>query len=287
MSGSGQRLNWPNPFSIDAAGIPRAGAQLFFYQTGTNTPQATYSDPALTVPNTNPVIADSAGQFGNIFLLQSPAYKVVLEDAQGNQVFTADPVGFSSQVTSGFQAGFISAYAGSTAPAGWLLCYGQAISRTTYAALFSAIGTAFGAGDGSTTFGLPDLRGRLPVGRDDMGTVAANRVTNAGSGIAGTTLGASGGDQLAQQHTHTATPTVTQPTATVTYPGAGGQPVGFPTSTPGSGIAGFGVGYTWPYATVSVALSNTGVSVSIANAESGAGQNMPPAQIVNYIIFTG
>ena len=55
-------------------------------------------------------------------------------------------------------------FAGASAPAGWLLCRGQAISRTVYAALFAVIGTTYGAGDGSTTFNLPDLRDRFPVG---------------------------------------------------------------------------------------------------------------------------
>ena len=54
--------------------------------------------------------------------------------------------------------GSILAFGGSSAPSGWLLCQGQAVSRTTYAELFKAIGTSFGAGDGSTTFNLPDLR---------------------------------------------------------------------------------------------------------------------------------
>lgn len=54
--------------------------------------------------------------------------------------------------------GTILAYGGATAPAGWMLCQGQALSRTTYAKLFEIIGTAFGSGDGSTTFNLPDLR---------------------------------------------------------------------------------------------------------------------------------
>lgn len=61
-------------------------------------------------------------------------------------------------------AGVVQMYAGATAPAGWLLCEGQAVSRTTYKALFDAIGTTFGAGDGSTTFNVPDLRGRVPMG---------------------------------------------------------------------------------------------------------------------------
>lgn len=89
-------------------------------------------------------------------------------------------------------------YAGASAPAGWLLCYGQAISRTTYAALFAAIGTAFGAGDGSMTFNVPDCRGRVPAGKDNMGGTAASRLTTAGSGVDGSTLGAVGG---AQTHT--------------------------------------------------------------------------------------
>ena len=73
----------------------------------------------------------------------------------------------------GIPSGAVLPFAGTAAPAGWLLCYGQAVSRTTYAALFNALGTAYGAGDGSTTFNLPDLRGRVPGGKDDMGGVAA------------------------------------------------------------------------------------------------------------------
>ena len=63
-----------------------------------------------------------------------------------------------------FPAGGIMVYAGASTPTGWLDCDGQAISRITYAGLFSAIGTAYGGGDGSTTFNVPDLRGRFPIG---------------------------------------------------------------------------------------------------------------------------
>ena len=97
-------------------------------------------------------------------------------------------------------SGAIMPFAGSTAPSGWLLSYGQAISRTTYAALFAAIGTAHGVGDGSTTFNVPDMRGRVVAGQDNMGGSTASRLTSGGSGIAGTTLGASGGSE-----THTLT----------------------------------------------------------------------------------
>jgi microcystin-dependent protein len=97
-------------------------------------------------------------------------------------------------------AGVVLPFAGSTAPTGWLLCFGQTVSRTTYAALFTALGTSYGAGDGSTTFALPDLRGRVAGGKDNMGGSAASRLTTAGGGVDGATLGASGG---AQTHTLT------------------------------------------------------------------------------------
>lgn len=109
------------------------------------------------------------------------------------------------------QAGFIMPYAGATPPAGWLVCAGQAVSRTAYAALFLAIGTTHGVGDGSTTFNLPDLRGRAVFGKDNMNGSAANRLTTAIGGVDGVTLGAVGGGQSvtlteAQMpaHTHTA-----------------------------------------------------------------------------------
>lgn len=97
--------------------------------------------------------------------------------------------------SAGVPAGVVVDFAGSTAPAGWLLSYGQAVSRTTYAALFAAISTTHGAGDSSTTFNLPDYRGRDGIGKDDMGGSAASRITNAGCGIVGTTLGVTGGAQ--------------------------------------------------------------------------------------------
>lgn len=99
--------------------------------------------------------------------------------------------------------GLVLPFAGSASPAGWLLCHGQAVNRTTYAGLFEIIGTTFGAGDGSTTFNLPDLRGRAVAGKDNMGGAAANRLTNTGAGnpgIDGSALGATGG---ADRHTLT------------------------------------------------------------------------------------
>ncbi|MGY3616620.1 phage tail protein [Bradyrhizobium sp. USDA 10063] len=84
---------------------------------------------------------------------------------------------------------------GTTAPnSSFVLMYGQAISRTTYATLFSLLGTTHGAGDGSTTFNIPDIRGRVVAGKDDMGGSPAGRLTNSHFG-AGATLGAVGGGE--------------------------------------------------------------------------------------------
>jgi microcystin-dependent protein len=93
-------------------------------------------------------------------------------------------------------------WAGSSLPTGYLYCDGSVISRTSYADLFAVIGTTYGAGDGSTTFALPDARGRVTAGMDNMNNVAgtgggdAGRLTSASkAGIDGDTLGASGGEE--------------------------------------------------------------------------------------------
>ncbi len=83
---------------------------------------------------------------------------------------------------------------GSTAPnSSFVFPFGQAISRTTYATAFALLSTTYGAGDGLTTFNLPDLRGRVAAAMDDMGGAAAGRL---GAVIPGTTLGGAGGAEL-------------------------------------------------------------------------------------------
>jgi microcystin-dependent protein len=70
----------------------------------------------------------------------------------------------ASGATALLPPGTIAAFGGSTAPSGWLACDGSAVSRTVYSLLFAVVGTLYGVGDGSTTFNLPDLRGRVGVG---------------------------------------------------------------------------------------------------------------------------
>lgn len=299
MAYSATRFVWPNSFSVDATGVPRAGARLFFYQTGSTTPLATYADAGLTVANPNPVVADASGQFGNVFLMGGAAYAVVLCDAAGNQVWTMDPVGAAAGGAGGaVPVGAIVDYAGAVAPAGWLLCCGQSVSRTVYAALFGVLGTLYGAGDGATTFGLPDLRGRATFGVDNMGGAAANLVTMAGSNVNGVQLGAVGGSQSAAAHTHD----VTDPghTHALTDPGHGHGPnhgSGFvvPQGSGGEMDAVFaGGGDVEEKATAQTATATTGLAASsattgltIVSAGSGDSQNMPPAMMLNRIIYAG
>jgi microcystin-dependent protein len=87
--------------------------------------------------------------------------------------------------------GLLTPYAGGSVPTGWLACIGQAVGRTVYPALFAVIGTVYGGGDGTTTFNLPDTRGRVVAGLDG----GQNRLTNATMTPNGNTLGATGGQQ--------------------------------------------------------------------------------------------
>jgi microcystin-dependent protein len=176
-------------------------------------------------------------------------------------------------------------YAGATAPnSNFVLPYGQAISRTTYASLFTLISTTFGAGDGSTTFNVPDLRGRMLAGKDDMGGSAASRITSGGSGITGTTLGATGG---AQNVTLAAADI---PPLPVTIPsGQGSHSHGLPSdivyqagavNSPGGSPAQRNIETRSTDAATLPAMTgtaNNGVSPAAVN-------KMPPTIILNYIL---
>ena len=99
--------------------------------------------------------------------------------------------------------GVVQPYAGSNPPVGWLICDGSQVSRTLYPELFSVLGTTYGSGDGSSTFTLPDLRGRTIAGKDgvnNMNNGPTNRLTSTYFGASGTALGNNGG---AESHTLT------------------------------------------------------------------------------------
>ena len=182
--------------------------------------------------------------------------------------------------------GAVMDYAGGAAsiplPPGWLLCFGQQVSTTTYAALFAVLGNLYGAGVG--TFGIPDYRGRATYGQDNMGGSAANRITIAGLNFDGTILGNVGGNQ---NHTLT-TAELAAHNHGITDPGhnhtlsAGNllQDFGGPGQQYGSGT---------PFAQKASPIANSNTTgITINNAGSGNAHTiLSPAIITNKIIFAG
>lgn len=105
------------------------------------------------------------------------------------------PVGSLGNAPNPIDAGTIVSWAKDSTPTGWLQCDGSAVSATTYADLFSAIGSTYNlGGEASGTFRVPDLRGRVVAGKDNMGGSAASRITSAVT-VDGTVLGQTGGSQ--------------------------------------------------------------------------------------------
>lgn len=152
----------------------------------------------------------------------------------------------------GLPAGSIMAWGTNTPPANWLLADGSAISRSVYSSLFAVIGTQYGTGDGSTTFNLPDLRGRVPVGKN--------------GGSFGT-LGATGGAETVTL-TQGQMPVHSHTTAHVYY-----QPTLNNTAAP------------FPVAGDITSGQSGTKNISTGNAGSGeAHNNLQPYQVVNYII---
>lgn len=153
--------------------------------------------------------------------------------------------------------GSVSAFAGSSAPTNWLLCDGSNVSRTTYSDLFAVIGTTFGAGDGSTTFGLPNLKGKVPVGKDSSQTEFD-------------TLAETGG---AKTHTLTAAEQAS-------------LPIYYGTPSPADqyrvGAGGALGGYVGP----GVSSVNNGFGSLTALGGGGAHNNLQPYLVLNFIIKT-
>jgi microcystin-dependent protein len=157
--------------------------------------------------------------------------------------------------------GTIQMWPTTSAPSGYLLCDGTAVSRTTYATLFGVVGTTFGTGDGSTTFNLPNYVDRMPIGK---GTIAAS-------------IGATGGskDAVVVSHTHTLTDPGHSHSANGDSVNNGGIPTGLTNSSPS---------YTGP-AGISISTAFTGITLASAGT-SGTNANLPPYLSINFIIKT-
>jgi microcystin-dependent protein len=178
--------------------------------------------------------------------------------------------------------GTLQAFAGTTAPSGWLFCFGQSLNATStpaYSLLFSTIGTTYG-GSGIAAFSMPDLRGRAPYGKDNMGGTAASRITSGVSAITGTSLCASGGQQQLASHRHEQSfPLHTSDT------GSNGVVPYLPWNT---NLYGYGTTKTYANRqsfTVGGAEGSTASGyAALTNNPFDTATNMPPTIITNYII---
>ena len=207
-----------------------------------------------------------------------------------SNVATGNTPGSVATLAQAMPIGAVIDFTGYTAPAGWMLCYGQAISRSTYAALFAIIGTNFGSGDGSTTFNLPDLRGRVVAGLNNMGGVVSGRLgSGAGFSVSGANpnvIGAAAGVEapvltLGQLPTGINSRNVNQPITVSTS-----QPViygAFYTSTTNGGGAGFSY---WTTGTSGFLQSAGSADVEVTSNNTGgqAHNNVQPTMVLTKII---
>lgn len=163
--------------------------------------------------------------------------------------------------------GTIAPYSGTTAPSGWLLCDGATVAKTTYSALFAVVGSNYGtAADPENTFKIPDLRGRMPLGMDNMNTAAgaANRVVAA----TGSIIGGTGGQErmpnatMMPPHTH-AVKTLATMLSTVAHGTSGSTEVAVSTGD----------------------INTNGITISSGNTNTG--NNMVPYLAMTFIIYTG
>lgn len=180
------------------------------------------------------------------------AFMLVSHDEEGNLTVAAST---AAGTGDGTPTGVMHEYPGATVPAGYLLCDGSAVNRNTYAMLFAVIGVLYGAGDGLTTFNLPDMRQRFPIGKAAAGT--------------GSVLGGTGG---LIDHTHTG-PSHTHGVSVV------GDAA--PTTTT---VVATGVGTTVASST-HVHTPHTGATDASGAGNTGAAN--PPFLALNYIIRTG
>ena len=168
--------------------------------------------------------------------------------------------------------GVVQLFAGSTAPSGWLICNGQAVSRITYAALFAVIGTTYGAGNGSTTFNLPNLVNRTVRGSNSLGkTGGADTVTLSTANMPAHSHGVG---TLANNNTGAHTHSMS---GTVPYSASGGS-----NNAPGGG------GLKWSNSLINSAGAHTHtISGSTASTGSGSAVTVTnPYVMLHYIIKT-
>jgi microcystin-dependent protein len=214
---------------FDSLGRPLSGGKLYFFQTGTSTPQSAYQDTALTIAHPNPMTLDSSGRIA-AFYLADGSIKIRLADAAGVTILAYDGllvIGPSSgagaapsvDATTVLATGDVKPKYGTGTLTGFVRLNGRTIGSPTSGAteranadtqtLFEYLWTAdanlaVSSGRGASanadwlsnkTITLPDFRGRVPAALDDMGNSAAGRLTSTYFGASGIVLGNAGGGE--------------------------------------------------------------------------------------------
>ena len=221
-------------------------------------------------------------QFGNQTLIDTSGDTASSSDVRAGVTFHSAS---GSQLTGSAvnTPGIIKMYAGNTAPDGWLICDGSAVSRSTYSLLYAVIGTTYGAGDGSTTFNIPDLQGRFALGAGEPNNNTAHawgdNLTYDGTNKYNESIGNRGGEskhlltenQIPSHVGHLAN------NSGISYIGTAGAYMATNNNIYYYGSSGRG----W---------SITGNEASPAGVSRGGSlthNNMPPYTTINYIISTG
>ncbi|KKU11185.1 MAG: Tail Collar domain protein [Parcubacteria group bacterium GW2011_GWF1_45_5] len=173
----GLALAWSNP-SVN----PPGGNVLVPINVGASTQTKSGDLIVLGTTTLSRATISSALSFQeNIVPASTSGYAKLYAKSSDSKLYYLNDSGTEIELGGGLPIGAVSFYASSTAPSGWLKCDGSAVNRATYANLFSVIGTIYGAGNGSTTFNVPDMRGRNPIGFG-QGSELTNRLMSATSG---------------------------------------------------------------------------------------------------------
>jgi microcystin-dependent protein len=312
--------------NVDVNGRPLSGCKLFIYVAGTiATPQSIFTDASLTTLLPNPLTCDTTGRIP-MFYLGTPAVHVRLTDAGGVQIYDYPSMivlgapstgggggGGPVDPTTIFSTGDIKFRSSLETLTGWVVLNGTTVGSAFSGAsqranadtlnLYSYLwancadnhcpvatgrgGTAAADFNANKAIGLPDFRGRTPVGLDSMGAAPANRLVAAnitsGGGDTINTPNATGGEGmhtllLAEMpiHNHTATSVVTDPGHTHTTDAVRQIAGALATGGAAGSLAG---------ATINSATTGVTVATTIANAGSGAAHNnMPPLMLGSWFM---
>jgi microcystin-dependent protein len=241
--------------------------------------------PTLTIPNSftvgGTILSSEHNANNNAIATFLNSTKLDADNLQDNAITTAKITDLSvteaklaaAVVAKLLPPGVVSAYTGTAAPTGWLLCDGTAVSRSTYSALFAVIGESCGQGDNSTTFNLPDYRGRFLRGVDGAAGIDLDKATRTAMATGGNTANNVGSVQTSA----TALPTTA-----------------FTTSDPGNHDHGISNTDTVPLLEAGASWSTSGASFGSANhvdegahthtLSGGDAETRPANANVNFII---